>query len=234
MNNLIKEHGLIVIFRGVPLHKMEACARALYDGGARVIEIAFNPSHKDTIAHTTALIRRVVETMGNKLMVGAGTVISPQYAVAACKAGAQFLFSPNTNVEVIKLTKQLGLVSVPGAFTPSEVMDAYDAGADLIKLFPITKNDIDYVVGITRPLSHIPFICVGGVNEDTIGPFIKAGAVGVGTGISILKPELIETEDYQEITRLTKLHLEKINEAKMEKGEEAYENYMARSGGTSV
>jgi 2-dehydro-3-deoxyphosphogluconate aldolase/(4S)-4-hydroxy-2-oxoglutarate aldolase len=81
-------------------------------------------------------------------------------------------------------------------------------------MFPITKDDIGYLVNITRPLSHIPFICVGGTNPDTIECFIKAGAKGVGTGISILKPELIENEDYAEITRLTKLHLDKIKEAR--------------------
>lgn len=216
MNDIIREHGLIVIFRGVTLEKIEACAKALYDGGARVVEIAFNPSDKDTIEKTTALIRRVVEVMGDKMMVGAGTVLNARYALAAYEAGAQFIFSPNTNTDIIKLTKQLGLVSIPGAFTPSEVMTAYEAGADLIKLFPITKDDIGYVTGITRPLSHIPFICVGGVQEDTIEDFIKAGAVGVGTGISILKPELIDKEDYQEITRLTRVHVEKIKKARKE------------------
>ena len=93
-------------------------------------------------------------------------------------------------------------------------MNAYNAGADLIKLFPITKNEIDYVINVTRPLSHIPFICVGGTNIDTIELFIKAGAKGVGTGISILKPELIDTNNYSEIAKLTKQHLEKIAEAR--------------------
>ncbi|MBQ5590810.1 MAG: 2-dehydro-3-deoxyphosphogluconate aldolase, partial [Clostridia bacterium] len=104
--------------------------------------------------------------------------------------------------------------SIPGSLTPSEMMTAYNAGADLIKLFPITKNDVDYVKGVARPLSHIPYICVGGTNLDTIECFIQAGARGVATGISILKPELIEAEDYEEMGRLAKLHLEKIEEAR--------------------
>ena len=214
MNKFIEEHGLIVIIRGVELSKIPDVAEALYKGGARIVEVAFNPSDSDTIKKTTNIIRKIYETMGDKLMVGAGTVINKEYVIAAKNAGAEFIFSPNTDVDIIKLTKELGLISIPGALTPSEVMTAYNAGADLIKLFPITKDDIDYVIGITRPLSHIPFICVGGTNLDTIEMFIKAGAKGVGTGISILKTELLENNDYEGISALTKQHLVKIEEAR--------------------
>ena len=217
MNKFIEDHGLIVIFRGVDIDKIEDTVKAVYDGGARVVEVAFNPSDPDTINKTTAIIKKIREVLGEKIMVGAGTVISTEFVNAAYEAGAKFIFSPNTDVEVIKLTKKLGLVSIPGSLTPSEMMTAYQAGADLIKLFPITKNDLDYVVGITRPLSHIPFLCVGGTNLDTIECFIKAGAKGVGTGISILKPELIQSGDFKEITRLTQLHLEKIKQARESK-----------------
>ena len=216
MNNYIAKHGLIVIFRGVELEKIPAVSKALYEGGARVVEVEFNPSDPDTIEKTTAIINKIHETMKDKLMVGAGTVVSEAFLDAAYKAGAKFIFSPNTDVNVIKKTKELGLVSIPGALTPSEIMSAYNAGADLIKLFPITKDEIGYVKNITRPLSHVPFICVGGTNTDTIQLFIEAGAVGVGTGISILKPELIENGDYTEITRLTKQHLDEINKARGE------------------
>ena len=214
MNNFITDHGLIVIFRGVDIEKIPATVNALYEGGARIVEVAFNPSDENTIAKTTAIIKKIYETMGDKLVVGAGTVIKKEFVDAAYKAGAKFIYSPNTDTKIIKRTKKLGMVSIPGAFTPSEVMTAYNAGADIIKMFPITKDDIGYLVNITRPLSHVPFICTGGTNPDTIECFIKAGSKGVGTGISILKPELIENEDYAEITRLTKLHLDKIKEAR--------------------
>ena len=217
MNKFIKEHGLVVIFRGVDISKAVSVAKAVYDGGARVVEVAFNPSDADTVSKTTELIKTINEAMEGKLLVGAGTVISKEYVTAAYNAGAKFIFSPNVDTEVIRLTKQLGLVSIPGAFTPSEVMTAYNAGADIIKMFPITVNDVDYVKGITRPLSHIPFICVGGTDLDTIEAFIKSGAQCVGTGISILKPELIENEDYAAISELTRLHLEKIAAARKDK-----------------
>ena len=163
---------------------------------------------------TTALIKEVKDKLGDKMTVGAGTVICEEYLVAAYNAGAEFIFSPDTDVDIIRLTKKLGLVSIPGALTPSECKTAYKNGADIIKLFPATVDKIDYIINITRPLSHIPFICTGGTNENTIEAFIKAGATGVGTGLSILKPELIESENYAEITRLARLHVDRIKEAR--------------------
>lgn len=212
--HVIEKEGLIVIFRGVELCKMEKTLNALYDGGVRIIEIAFNPSDSETLTKTTDLIKEARSVMGEKMLIGAGTVICEEYVVAAYEAGVDFIFSPDTDFDVIRLTKKLGMVSIPGALTPTECKTAYKNGADIIKLFPATINDIDYITGITRPLSHIPFICVGGTNENTIEAFIKAGAKGVGTGISILKPELIEKGDYAEITRLAKLHIDKIKSSR--------------------
>lgn len=216
MNNaeIIKKEGLIVILRGIPIQKIEKIVKSLYDGGVRIIEIAFNPSDKNTIHKTTDLINTVRKTVGNHMMIGAGTVLDTDYVIAAHRAGADFIFSPDADIDIIRLTKNLGLVSIPGALTPSEVKTAYKYGADIIKLFPVTVNMINYIKNITRPLSHIPFICVGGVNENTIGDFIKVGAKGVATGISILKPELIENEDYEEIQRLAALHISQIIAAK--------------------
>ena len=212
--DVIKKEGLIVILRGITADKIKKTAEALYDGGVRIIEIAFNPSDKDTVKTTSELIKEARRVMSEKMLIGAGTVICEEYVIAAYNAGAQFIFSPDTDIDIIRLTKKLGLVSIPGALTPSECKTAYKNGADIIKLFPATMGDIDYIINITRPLSHIPFICVGGTNENTIETFIKAGAAGVGTGISILKPQLIKSENYAEITNIAKLHVEKVKAAK--------------------
>lgn len=210
----IKEHGLVVIFRGVDIASVPDLVRAIYAGGARIVETTFDPSDPDTVEKTTEVIKTIYKTMGDKMLVGAGTVIDEAYAVAAKEAGAQFLLSPDTNPDIIRLTKKLGLISIPGALTPTEAMIAYRAGADIVKLFPVTKDDLDYLVNITRPLSHIPFLCTGGVNPDTIGSFFTAGACAVGTGISILKPELIAASDFDGITALTKLHIDRMNGAR--------------------
>lgn len=217
MNNFIKKHGLIVILRDIDIKIIPETVTALYNGGARIVEVAFNPSDPDTIPKTTAIIKKIYETMGNKMVVGAGTVIKKDYLTAAYFAGAKFIFSPNVNEKLIKDTKRLGLVSIPGAFTPTEMVNAFNAGADIIKLFPITKDDIGYLKNVTRPLSHIPFITVGGVDADTIPLFIDAGACGVGTGISILKNELLKSRRFDEITALTKAHLDAISKARGDK-----------------
>ncbi len=209
--NIIEKEKLIVIFRGVKKEQLDKLLLALYRGGVRVIEIAYNHSDPDTIVKTCDLIRTAKEIMHDKMMIGAGTVLSEKMVVEAHKAGAEFIFSPNVNVDVIKLTKELGLISIPGAMTPSECMTAYDAGADVIKMFPITLNEVDYLKNIMRPLSHIPFICVGGVSIEAIPAYMEAGAIGVGTGISILKPELLETENYNEIEKLARKHIEALN-----------------------
>lgn len=209
--NIIEKEKLIVIFRGVKKEQLHKLLPALYNAGVRIIEIAFNHSDPDTVVKTCDLINTAKSLMGEKMFVGAGTVINEGLVTEAYKAGAQFIFSPNTKEGVISLTKQLGMLSIPGAFTPSECVNAFDAGADVIKLFPITENEIGYVNNIMRPLSHIPFICVGGVSPLTIPLYIKAGAVGVGTGISILKPELLEAENYAEIERLAKEHIKALS-----------------------
>ncbi len=209
--NIIEKEKLIVIFRGVKKEQLPKLLPALYEGGVRIIEIAFNHSDIDTVKTTCELIREAKRIMGEKMFVGAGTVISKALAEEAHSAGAEFIFSPNVNVDVIKRTKQLGMLSIPGAYTPSEIMTAYDAGADVIKLFPITVNEVGYVKNITRPLSHVPFICVGGVSPEAIPLYMEAGAIGVGTGISILKPELLEANDYESITELAKAHIKALN-----------------------
>ena len=122
---VIEREGLIVIFRGVGIDKIEKTVKALYQGGVRIIEIAFNPSDADTIDKTSALIKEARRVMGDKILIGAGTVVKEEYVVAAYEAGVDFIFSPDTDVDIIKLTKKLGLVSIPGALTPSECKTEY-------------------------------------------------------------------------------------------------------------
>ena len=210
--NIIEKEKLIVIFRGVKKEQMPKLLPVLYRAGVRIIEIAYNHRDSKTIETTCELIKTAKEIMGDKMMVGAGTVLNKKMVVEAYKAGAEFIFSPNVNTDVIKLTKELGLISIPGAYTPTECMTAYDAGADVIKMFPITLNDVDYIKNIMRPLSHVPFICVGGVSVEAIPAYMEAGAIGVGTGISILKPELLEAEKYDEIEKLAKAHVDVLKQ----------------------
>ena len=214
MSNLITDAGLILILRNFPANKLDELIPRMIRAGIKAAEVAFNPSLEDTVETTCAMIKRIIELSEGKITVGAGTVLRTEWVRAAKDAGCDFIFSPNTDTEIIKLTRELGMISIPGAYTPSEVMAAHNAGADLVKLFPITANDIGYFKNIRGPLSHVKFVLTGGVNPDTIVPFLEAGAVGLGTGISILKPELVESDNFDEIERLARLHVEIIENFK--------------------
>ena len=214
MSELITDAGLILILRNFPENKLCQLIPRMVRAGIKAVEVAFNPSLEDTVETTCGMMKKIIELSEGKMIVGAGTVLYPQWVKAAKDAGCKFIFSPNTDTEIIKLTKELGMISIPGAYTPSEVMTAHNAGADLVKLFPITANDIGYFKNIRGPLSHVKFVLTGGVNPDTIVPFLEAGAVGLGTGISILKPELVESDNFDEIERLARLHVEIIEKFK--------------------
>ena len=212
--NTIEKESLIAIMRGVPDDKCLKVAKAIIDGGVKILEVAFNPSDPDTIQKTSKIIRDIKNEFGDNILIGAGTVIYEDYLVAAYESGAEFIYSPDTDADIIRLTKKLGLVSIPGAITPTECKQALKAGADIIKLFPTTENDLGYIVNISRPLSHMKFICTGGVNLDTIEKFLSIGAIGLGTGISIIRPDLVESDNYQEIANLAKKHVDIIKEFK--------------------
>lgn len=211
--NFIKQEKFIALARFVPPEAMEKVAEALYNGGVRLFEIPFNPSRKNTIEETKESIKAARRAAGGKLAIGAGTVVSIDFLEAAYEAGASFIVSPNTNINIISRTKELGLLSIPGAYTPTEIQSAYDAGADIVKVFPITVNDIPYLKNIMTPLSHIPFITTGGVNQDTAAAFLEAGAIAVAAGASIVKPELVREGNYAEITRLAKMHIDSVKKS---------------------
>ncbi len=218
MVDLIKKEKFIAIARGISPAHMEKVAEALYAGGVRFFEITFNPSRPDTAEETALSIRAAVKAAGGGLIIGAGTVICMEYLEAAYRAGAKYIISPDTDIDIIKRTKELGLLSIPGAYTPTEIKAAFKAGADIVKLFPITINDIPYLKNVSAPLPHIPFLTTGGVNPDTAAAFLEAGAVAVAAGASVIRPDIVMAGDFAEITRLARLHVDAVR-TKIRKGE---------------
>lgn len=203
----IKRYKLITIVRGIDGKDVLPLAEALYEGGVRLIEVTFNQSKGAAgIEETAAAIRAVAESGKEGLLAGAGTVLSEEQVRGAAEAGARYIISPNTNPEIIRLTKQLGLVSIPGALTPSEVVVAYEAGADFVKLFPADNLGLGYAKAVMAPLNHIPMLAVGGVNEHNITDFLKAGFCGVGVGGNIVKTALVREGRFDEITSLAKAY----------------------------
>lgn len=195
----ICKQKIIAIVRGVSPQEAVAAAKALYEGGITLVEITFNQKAPESFVDTANAIKAIRKEMGDKMLVGAGTVTSPELVELAANAGATYIISPDTDPMVIAKTKELGLVSIPGAYTPTEAKQAYNAGADFVKLFPCVGNAPAYVKAICAPLNHIRFLAVGGVNADNAADFLKAGALGVGVGGNLVNKDWIKAGEFDKI-----------------------------------
>lgn len=200
----VYQSKIIAIVRGMEPQYCVRLAEALCAGGINMVEITFNQKSTDHFAATTGAIRAISEELSGKVMVGAGTVLTKEQVDLAKEAGALYIITPSTNPEVIRYAKEQGLVTMPGAMTPSEAEAAYEAGADFVKIFPTGNLGAAYVKAIKAPLSHIPFLAVGGVNEKNIAEFMNAGVVGAGVGGNLVNAEWIRNGEYEKITALAK------------------------------
>ena len=204
MTNLewIQQRKIIAIVRGLAPEYMVKLAEALYEGGIDLMEVTFNQAKPETWKDTAAAIKAVSEHMQGKMLVGAGTVIRQEQLDMAKEAGALYIITPNTNVELIRKVKEYGLLSFPGAFTPTEIEMAYEAGADAVKVFPAGNLGPSYIKAVKAPLSHIPLMAVGGVNEKNAADFLKAGCCGIGVGGNLVNKDWIEAGEWDKIIAL--------------------------------
>lgn len=202
----LRREKFVAIFRNLPLSQCTPALDALYRAGIRMIEVTFNPSLPDTVQNTGKIFSLIREKYPD-IHLAAGTVVKAEYVQAAKEFGAEIIVSPQTDEKIITLTHSLGMLSIPGAFTPTEIVQAYNLGADVVKIFPIEPHNISYLKNILAPLSHIPFLPTGGVNPDTAPEFMKLGATALAAGASILKPDLLAAGDYGAIEELARRHL---------------------------
>ena len=203
---------IIAIFRGIDADHCSAAANALFDGGICFCEVTFNQKETEgRFASTLDGIRNIIAgAEGRKLFVGAGTVLTTEQVVLAYEAGAQFIITPNVNTEVIRLANSLGMATMPGAFTPTEVEHAYAAGADIVKIFPAADLGPSYLKAIRGPLSHIPLMAVGGIDEKNGKSFLDAGAIGLGIGGNLVSKKLISEGKYDELRKLAETDVASI------------------------
>lgn len=197
--SLLRQDKLIAICRGAEGDTLLSLAAAICAGGIRFIEVTFQQEREDC----ADLARRNIKTLCDMpgIIPGAGTVLSPDQVRAAYEAGAKYIVSPNTDPAVIAETKRLGLVSIPGALTPSEIMAAHNAGADLVKLFPTATMGLKYFKDLRAPLSHIGLVVTAGITPDNLGDYLKAGAFAAGISSPLCDKELMAAGDFAEITR---------------------------------
>lgn len=190
----IKEQKIVAIIREVEEEQLIEVVKALIKGGVTLLEITFDHAESQYVESTSNKIRRVVDYFGDQVCVGAGTVLTQAEVEAAVGAGAEFIISPNVNEQVIAATLKCSKVSIPGALTPTEAVNAHTAGADFVKLFPAGELGHGYIKAFFGPLKHIPFIGVGGVVPDNVKEFMEMGLQGVGVGSSLVNSKELDTE----------------------------------------
>ena len=204
----IFETGIIPVIRGGTVENIIPIARALKDGGIKVLEITVETPG------ALAAIEKVAAEVSD-IIVGAGTVLDKETARSVILSGAKFIFSPTINIETIKMTKRYGIVSIPGAFTPTEILTGYEHGADYIKVFPANVFGPKYIKDIHGPLPYVPLIATGGISVHNAGDFIKAGAAGVGIGSSLVNTKKELTDMYlNEISESAREYLQIIHSAR--------------------
>jgi len=206
----IDKNKIVAILRNIDSDKLVDTVQALYEGGIRLVEVTYSADGTVSDEETAANIRLLSEKFKDRMFVGAGTVLTPEQVKLTAENGGTFIISPDTNKEVIEMTKKLSLVSMPGALTPSEITAAHRYGADYIKLFPITNMGPEYVKAIAAPLSHIKFIAVGGIDQNNMADYLKAGVCGFGIGSNITNKKMIAEKNYEALTKLAEKYVEVI------------------------
>jgi len=198
----LKREKIVAIVRGITKEQADFVGEGLAQGGVRFMEVTLNT---DGALH---MIQSWRAHYDKAVYVGAGTVLDVDMAKEAIAAGAQFLISPNTDLSVIEYALEQGIDVWPGAMTPTEIVAAYSAGAEIVKLFPTASLGLSYIRELQGPLNHIPLLATGGVTLDNLSDYFKAGAVAVGLGSALLPKDALLTGNMDEIARRTAAFVE--------------------------
>lgn len=201
----LSTHKIVAIVRGIPAAKADHTAEALAEGGIRLIEVTMNSEG------ALETITRWRERYGNRLRVGAGTVLDLNMAKAAITAGAEFLISPALDESVVAYGVEQGIEVWPGTLTPTEIVRAWKAGARAVKVFPLGTLGAQYLKDVRAPLGHIPIMAVGGVDLGNISEFINAGAVAVGIGGNLVDKKLIEANQFDDLRDLAAQYVKAVS-----------------------
>lgn len=204
----IAREKLIAIVRAPEQETFPEAVEAIYRGGVRLMEVTFDRSGKIPKDETARLIKQL--TKNGRMLAGAGTVTTKEDVWLAYSAGADYIISPNCDPQIIGLTRKLGMVSIPAAFTPTEIAAAIDAGADYIKVFPADQLSCGYVKAVKAPLADAKLLAVGGVDETNAAQYLKMGFCGVGVGAGLYNKELIEKQDWPALEELAKKYINAV------------------------
>lgn len=204
----LMDSGIVAIVRANTSEGLLRVVEAIEKGGVRAIEVTMTtPKAIETIAAVT-------EKYQGDVLVGVGTVLDDATARLAILAGAKFVVAPNLNEEVVRMARRYSRIVMPGAFTPTEIVRAWDAGADVVKVFPTSSVGPDYIKDLKGPLPHISMLPTGGVTVENAGAFIKAGACAVAVGGNLASAKAISEGRYEEITQNAARFVEAVKKAR--------------------
>jgi 2-dehydro-3-deoxyphosphogluconate aldolase/(4S)-4-hydroxy-2-oxoglutarate aldolase len=193
--------GVVAVVRSPDGQQLVEVARALADGGVTVVEITM------TVPDALDVVRQVRRALGDRLLLGAGTILDTETARAALLAGAEYLVAPTLNFEVIRLCQRYDKLVMPGAFTPTEILAAWEAGADIVKVFPADVLGPAFFKALRGPLPQIRLMPTGGVDLKTAADFLRAGACCLGVGGQLVDPNAVAAGDFDRIRNLARQYM---------------------------
>jgi 2-dehydro-3-deoxyphosphogluconate aldolase/(4S)-4-hydroxy-2-oxoglutarate aldolase len=205
----IAEVGIIPVVRASSAHQALLAVEAIRAGGISIVEVTM------TVPGAIEVIEQLAKTAGSDVLIGAGTVLDAQTAQQCLDAGAEFLVSPGFDAQTVKFAREKGILVIPGALTPTEIIMAWNAGGDLIKIFPCgTVGGAKYIKALKGPLPQVPMIPTGGVNLETAAEFILAGAEALGVGGELVSVSALKSGKTNEITDAARRFVAIVREAR--------------------
>ena len=204
----IRQTGIVAIMRANSSEQLLAAADAVKAGGVNAIEVTM------TTPGAISVIEQATSRYGEEVIFGVGSVLDPETARAAILAGAQFVVCPTLRLSTIEMAHRYDVPVVPGAYTATEVLTAWEAGADMVKVFPSSVGGPGYIKALKGPLPQIPLVPVGGVNLDTTADFIRAGAEVVGVGGSLINQKLLDAGEFETITENARRYREEVQKGR--------------------
>ncbi|MGB3262050.1 bifunctional 4-hydroxy-2-oxoglutarate aldolase/2-dehydro-3-deoxy-phosphogluconate aldolase [Paenisporosarcina sp.] len=202
------ESGIIAVVRKVEEEKVIQVITSLVEGGITGIEVTMDSPN------ALLAISEAKKLFGDQAVIGAGTVLDGHSAHLAIQAGADFIFAPTLSQETIAVSKRYGKIVIPGVFTPTEILQAYEWGADIVKVFPASVLGSQFIKDVRGPLGQIPMMPTGGISLENIEEYIKAGAVAAGVGGSLLNKEYIQNNEWDKLTDLARQYTNKVVNAR--------------------
>jgi len=206
--SIIRDTGVIAIMRAQSSDQLITAADAIKAGGVQVIEVTM------TTPGALGVIETAKVRYGDEVLFGAGSVLDPETARAAILAGADFIVAPTLNLDMVALCNRYSIPVMPGCYTPTEALTAWEAGADMIKLFPASFGGAGLVKAILAPLPHLEIVPVGGVNLDTAADFIRKGAAALGVGSSLVNQKLLDSGELVELTRRAEAFIQEVQKGR--------------------